>query len=698
MPQLQPGDFIRFGDFELDPRTRTLRKHGIRIRLQDQPMRVLLALLERPGELVAREELQQRIWGGVTHVDFDHSLNIAVNKIRERLGDSAETPRFIETLPRRGYRFISPVEGGLVPPEAATAVPVSRRGWLLGAASILALASLGGGLSLIKRGTSPLPQQTILPVTTYPGLQRNPSFSPDGKQIAFSWDGEKGGSFHIYVKLLGETNALRLTITTASDDCPAWAPDGKIAFRRRGSNTGIYIVSALGGAERRLSSAASGCQMSWSPDGKWLAISRDAPEGGGIFLLPRDGGELRRISNPKPPAVDDSPAFAPDGHRLAYATCPSPNPNRGCDGDVYVQELAADYSPQGSMRRVSHQGVDIYGLTWSRDGRSVIYSASNVSGILTYLWRAGIDGRTAPERLEIAGPLAFSPSVSLTANRLVFHRRVENRDIWRYHGSGVIEPFIVSSLRDSDPQFSPDGTRIAFESERSGEAREIWVAQADGSNPVQMTNKFGRTQGTPRWSPDGRWIAFDSQAMDGHWDIFVMDATGSAPRRITGGPSNQHTPSWSHDGRWLYFRSDRTGRAEIWRAPLSGEPQEQVTKSGGYTAYESVDGQTLFYTKEISGPLFAKSLSGGAEYQILPYIYYKSFVPVAEGIYYIGRWSADQYFPLEFFQFSSNRSRLLAKLGKSVHSGLTVSPDQRTILFTKSDSSGSNVMMIDNFR
>jgi Tol biopolymer transport system component len=255
-----------------------------------------------------------------------------------------------------------------------------------------------------------------------------PSFSPDGKQIAFSWDGEKGGNFSIYVKLLGENDALRLTNATDSDICPAWAPDGKrIAFLRAGPNGGIFTVSALGGTERKLTATTTDpeySQMSWSPDGKWLAISSGTSAQSAIFLLPAEGGELRRISSPRPPAHDREPAFAPDGHRLAYADC------TGFACDVLIQELDSRFSPQGSPRRTTRQGVVISGLTWSRDGGSIIYSASQSAGTLPYLWRTGTDGRQAPERLEIAGPHAYSPSASPTANRLVFSRALQDYDIW----------------------------------------------------------------------------------------------------------------------------------------------------------------------------------------------------------------------------------------------------------------------------
>ena len=255
--------------------------------------------------------------------------------------------------------------------------------------------------------------------------------------------------------------------------------------------------------------------------------------------------------------------------------------------------MSPGYDPQGAPRQIAHPGTNVLELTWSHDGRSLIYAAWGSSASITHLWQAGIDGRETPKRLEIAGPQASSPSASPTANRLVFSRELLDPDIWRYQADGGIEPLIVSSHAvDDNPQFSPDGSKIAFESARSGEIQEIWVAQADGSKPVQMTNHVGRQQGTPRWSPDGRWIGFDSKGQNGHWSIYIMESTGSTPRRITSESVDESMPFWSRDGKWLYFRSIRTGRSEIWRIPFAGGPQEQVTKNGGFTAYESADGQT----------------------------------------------------------------------------------------------------------
>jgi Tol biopolymer transport system component len=572
----------------------------------------------------------------------------------------------------------------------AVPAPSRKRSWLWAASGgIIALALLGNWL---WRRTAPEPAERLVQVTSYPGSQVHPSFSPDGKQIAFAWDGEKGDNLDIYVKLVGDTNALRLTTDPAAEGYPVWAPDGKrIAFRRYGPHGGLYTVSALGGAEQKISDFVTADQMSWSPEGKWLAVSSSG-SAGAIFLLPAEGGEPRRISNPKAPGFDLSASFSPDGRRLAYA---------GCSGqyacDVYVQDLSAAYLPQGDPHRVTSQGLGVQGLTWSRDGKSVIYSGW-VSGLLPYLWRAEIDTRRAPRRLDIAGARADSPSVSPTGNRLVFTRHLADYDIWRYRVGGTSEPLIVSSLTESNAQFSPDGSRIAFASDRSGETEEVWVARADGSQPVQLTHNLGRHQGTPRWSPDGRWIVFDSEGEDGHWDIYLMDSNGGRPRRFTHDPLDETMPFWSRDGQWVYFCSNRSGRYEVWRMHFAGGAAEQVTKEGGYTAFESADGSTLFYTKGVPSPLFAKPLAGGAERQLLDWVTQKAFFPVADGIYYIGRRSDQRQYPLQFYRFSTRTSELLTNIDGSVNQGLSVSPDRKEILFTKTVASGYDLMMIENLR
>ncbi len=376
---------------------------------------------------------------------------------------------------------------------------------------------------LLRHSPAPQPPMEVVQLTSYSGSERYPCFSPDGNQVAFTWDGEKGDNLDIYVKLVGETNALRLTSDPARDEYPAWSPDGRrIAFQRSapGRATAIYLVSALGGAEQKLTDFQATGQMSWSPDGNWLAVAR-APssygaivESPGIFLVPIEGGEPHRLTNPQAPGFDIHSSISPDGRLLAYAGCAS-----WFSCDLYIQQFGSGFAPEGSPRRITRQEFFSAGLTWSRDGESLVYSGSMGGVRLPYLWQVGILGEQPPKRLELAGFLAYHPSIARAGNRLAFSRNLLNYDIWRYQLGGSPQPFIMSSLHELGPAFSPDGSRVAFYSNRSGGLFEIWVANADGSNPVQLTNRVERSQSWPRWSPDGRWIAFESQGQEGHRDV-----------------------------------------------------------------------------------------------------------------------------------------------------------------------------------
>jgi DNA-binding winged helix-turn-helix (wHTH) protein len=314
---------IQFGVFELDLRSGELRKQGVRIKVQEQPFKVLAALLERPGQVVTREELRRRIWPHDSSGDFDHAINIAVAKLRTALSDSADAPRLIETLHRRGYRFILPLANtsskannlAVVPPAPAEDKKERPRGEIslenplqrlkakrvgLPYAAVLA-AALGLIIGVLlwlhptrnspKSSASPM---TPLPFTSFPVAESAPSFSPDGNQIAFSWNGEKEDNYDIYVKMIGVERPLRLTSNPAVDRQPAWSPDGRfIAFQRHTqSEDGIFLVPVLGGQERKLRSLQLRLywyqeSFDWSPDGKRLVFSDCPPghDGWGLSLL-----------------------------------------------------------------------------------------------------------------------------------------------------------------------------------------------------------------------------------------------------------------------------------------------------------------------------------------------------------------------------------------------------------------------------
>ena len=543
-----------------------------------------------------------------------------------------------------------------------------------------------------------LPEPRLVQLTAYQGNLCCPSFSPDGKQVAFAWTGEKGDHSDIYVKMVGETNALRLTTGPAEATFPAWSPDGKrIAFGRGPPANGIWTMSPLGGKEQKLADFDPTRQMSWSPDGKWLAAARVASAQNpgsetGLYLVPSDGSEPRRISNPKPPAYDRHPSFSPDGRFLAYASCSTVY---SCD--LSVQEFDSGYSSRGNPRRITHQGFAIAGIAWSRDGGSLIYSASASWGVLHRMWRVDSSGKREPKRYDLAGFGVLSLSIAPTGDRMAFTRREFDLHIRRYQAGEDPKPFLASSVLEYGAQFSPDGSRVAFCSGRSGDQVEVWVAGADGTQPVQLTSGLGHGQCSPNWSPDGRLIAFDSLNETGQSKIYVIDAGGGRPRLVSSGAYDDSLPTWSRDGKWICFTSDRTGRPEIWRVPAGGGQAHQITQNGGWLGIESRDGNTLFYSYQTT--LYAKRLDDGAEERILDSVSTPHFAPVEDGIYYIG-WSGSntRQYSLRFYDFATRTSRLLTNVEGIGAVGFSVSPDRKTILYCAGVHPVYDLMMIENFR
>lgn len=327
---------IRFGDFALDPARGTLVRSGVRLKLQPQPLRVLEMLLEKAPGIVSREEIQRDVWGKDANVDVEQSLNFCIRQIRVAIVDGSKEPRYIETIPRVGYRFIAPVfreranaEIPAVldpePPAPAQTVPVGSlpflqqkrlRKWLsVGALGIVLVVTGVGGFrwATLRRGDSHA--VTVSYLTTYPGDELDPSLSPDGSQVAFSWSGSRHDNRDIYVLPVGGQNPLRLTQDPREDTSPAWSPDGhSIAFLRRHKDDAvdIMLIPALGGPERSLSSIhlfQAGTEipqrtLAWSPNGKWLIFTQSEPSGSSrLSLLSLASGAIR-------------PAFQPSGNPI----------------------------------------------------------------------------------------------------------------------------------------------------------------------------------------------------------------------------------------------------------------------------------------------------------------------------------------------------------------------------------------------
>jgi WD40 repeat protein len=314
-------------------------------------------------------------------------------------------------------------------------------------------------------------------------------------------------------------------------------------------------------------------------------------------------------------------------------------------------------------------------------------------------------GTSPPEALELPGTGALDPAASRASDRLAFSREyLGDEDIWSLEQGQAARPVLAHTAMDAFPELSPDGKRQAFSSGRSGERAQIFVANADGSNPVALTSGAD-WQGSPAWSPDGRRVAFDSAS-----GICIVDSEGGVARQLTGGPADECCPAWSSDGRQLYFTSDRSGRFEVWRVPTDGGGPTQVTDRGGFRPRLSPDGRTLYYLRqEFRSPLFARPVDGGEERQVVDSVTRMQYVVREEGLYFftpVGGgthatlpWGTviDRGDVLRFLDFATGRSRDLATV-HNLGRGLTVSSDGRTILYTVRKPPSADLMLIEDFR
>jgi eukaryotic-like serine/threonine-protein kinase len=569
--------------------------------------------------------------------------------------------------------------------------------WLAAAALVV----IGGGIWMFFRflpREAALPPPRIVPVTTSVGAKGLPTLSPDGNWIAFQWKGENQDNWDIYVKELDGPGFNRLTTDPAIDCCPAWSPDGRqIAFKRvSGDRSIIFLISPLGGGERKLAEVEGG-RLSWSPDGKNIAFSgrkslKDPP---GIWFLSVETLEKRQMTEPKASNYgDDGPAFSPDGRYLAFV--------RLIDtvrSAIYVIDL-----PHGEPRIVTDRNTPLQSC-WTADSREIVFSSHPFTGE-SALWRVSMDGRE-PGRVPTRGERVSQPNVS--RNRLAYISGSGNLDIWRLeltddrNGQPPSKPlFSWPSSIEGEVNISPDGSRIVFASGSSG-YMEIWTCNADGTSPTKLTDMKAGSTGSPNWSPDGKNIAFDS-TRSGNSDIYLVSAEGGPVRQITTDPSEDAVPRWSRDGRWIYFGSSRSGNWQIWKMPADVGNPIQITRDGGMAAYESSDGQFIYYAcyyNDQKRGIWRVPAAGGSETIVLD----RNIRPLKwnlndRGIYFIDL-LAEPVATINFYDFATRSIDSLSPVrvdsGFVAPDGLSVSPDGKWLLYSGGIFT-SDIMLIDNFR
>ena len=578
-----------------------------------------------------------------------------------------------------------------------------RLAWFWPAALLVAAVLALAAWVLRTPTVASQPPLMAIPFTTYPGSEGQPSFSPDGNQVAFTWDGEHENNTDIYVKLVGSPTPLRLTKDPRDDYGPAWSPDGRsIAFLRLSADRNeILLIPALGGPERRLGESDGaanipGPKLAWSPDGKWLATRDCSPQGScGLVLLSLETGETRKLTSPSVGMLGDSgPAFSPDGRRLVFS-----RNILTTVADLYELNLNAEFIPSGEPKRLTFLNSWTPSPAWTPDGSEIVFSAGQW-GTLN-LWKMAATGSMKPVRLSSVGEGGSHPAISKNGARLVYEKETTDLNIWRFDVSetssqSAPEKLIASTRMEHTPAYSPDGKKIAYSSNISG-SWEIWLCDADGSNSSQLTAFGGPFTRFPTWSPDGNWIAFDSRA-DADADIYVIRSQGGKPRRLTKGASLNTEPAWSKDGKFIYFSSNQSGDAQLWKMAPSGGDVQQITKNGGRAGLESFDGQFLYYSRMNAKGLWRVPATGGEETLFnMPSLDSMSrFAVGKQGAYFISREKGETW--IEFLNFASLNTKQIRKLTQPPHMGMSLSPDERWLLITQIDQHLSDLMLVEKFR
>jgi Tol biopolymer transport system component/DNA-binding winged helix-turn-helix (wHTH) protein len=689
----QKAQLIRFATFEVDLQAGELRKGGLKLKLSGQPFQVLAILLERPGGVFTREELQKRLWPD-TFVDVDHNLNTAINKIREVLGDEAENPRFVETLPRRGYRFIAAVDGAGNCDKSGTiarADIVAPRRWrVLGAALLFgALTLLAGTGFLVYKGrrvpASPR-QRTLTRLTFDPGLQFGATWSPDGRFIAYS--SNRGGKFDIWVHQISGGDPVQITKGRGYNWQPDWSPDGKyIAFRSEDGEGGLFVVPALGGAglERKISSF--GFYPRWSPDGSQILFQLNFQTPyftNRFYVVGLDGSAPSEVfadfvSHQGLQAI--SAAWHPDGKRISiWGWDTGSEQTIRSFWTISLEGVAAvrsEIAPE-IVRRLEEVwagrgdgDITDFKFSWAPSGKAIYFERSFRSA--RNLWKMTVDPDTlrgtAIERLTTGPGLETQLAVSADGRKLAFTGETRRIRAWLFPfdassgrvtgtGAAVTSPGVdawrenlsrdgkklafnaeragktqlwekslvggseVPILPDDDvrsfPQWSPDGTRLAYERTKFRDGHEyqrqlvVWSSESHNEEPITAPSRARSGVGVYDWSPNGELLLVSQENSDTHryevWLLTVADAPHAevSARKILSHPVfGLYQPHFSPDGRWIIFLALNTSTLEcrLYVTLASGGPWIQVTdgKQWDDKPRWSPDGKMIYFVSGRGG-------------------------------------------------------------------------------------------------
>ncbi len=597
-PPVQNGSrTIRFGVFEADLHSGEVRKSGNRVKLQDQPFKVLQILLERPGSLVTREELQSRIWPDESYGDFDHAVNVAVGKLRTALGDSADNPCFIETVPRRGYRFVATLECALVetppaPPPTIIIPPkrrISGRTLALLAGFLLICGSLIGLGIWLGRRTAPPRALDFQRLTIRHGTIFSARFAPDGHNVIYgaSWDGAPIEIFSTDLKIPGARS-----IGIPASQLLAVSSTGELAVQQSLSHAFMFTslgtlaqVPLTGGSPRQIAENVLGAD--WAPDGKTLAIVRDM---GGTQRLEFPVGHMLYETD----GWISHPRISPKGDHIAFLDHTTLDDDRGV---VSVVDL-------GGRKKVLSSGWESeQGLAWSPKGSEVWFSAAQ-AGLQRRIYAVDLEGH---QRLAFRAPGGVTLQ-DISPDGRVLMTRDEQRAGILAMAAGAPRERDVSWLDWSLPvDISRDGNTLLFDEqgEEGGPTYTVAVRDMQGSPPIPLGEGMAGD-----FSPDGKWAITTVS----YTQLELLPTGAGTIKKLDRGNIQQyrHGMHWMPDGKQIVFSGNEAGHpARCFIQNIDGGKPRPLTPEGVFGCEVSPDGQWLATGGHMGGEAKLYPLDGG---------------------------------------------------------------------------------------
>ncbi len=553
---------IRFGLYEIDLASQELRKSGVKIKIQEQPFQILALLLERPGEIVTREEIQKRLWTGDTFVDFDLGLNSAVKKLRQVLGDESDNPRFVETLYRRGYRFLAPVHGADLQPTLVAPKPIHPSGGSASAQVELTIGSFPPGPKALPEDDARWqPLYLLLPLILAAGLLTGYALRPpspprvtgyrqithDGLQkYVLATDGERlyveeNISGHFAVAEVsssgGESSFVPSPFTNLL--LGGITPDGSALLVGESHNkmkeASLWSLPLPAGGPRRVGEIVAE-SVAPSPDGKSLIFAN----GNSLYAATSDGSQVRQLFSVN--GIPSALAFAPDGKKFCFAlsdirTATSALWEANVDGNhLHPVFPIAQAPPHDSAPQ------------WTPDGRYLLFQRYRDGHI--NVWGLPLRSRwfgRQPEPVQLTnGPLDFGfPLPSRDAKKIFVVGSHLRSELIRYDGRSAFQGYF-GGASITDLAFSADGNWVTYVTVPD---KALWRSRVDGSERLQLTEPSKIWAGLPRWSPDGKQLAFMGRTVSSNWRVYLISANGGNFEDLVPTASAGLDPNWMPDGK-----------------------------------------------------------------------------------------------------------------------------------------------------